>query len=180
MVFISAGHGWKGDNRDPGVVYSDYVEHILAFRVAYSCYINLFDKVSCVFVNTHTLQSKVKFINSIAKPDDIAIEFHFNSLPIKKDLSFSEILVYSRKGKDYEINQFLECIDFCRKYGILPKGNLPDKVSERKDLYFLKETKCKAFIIEVDFIWNAENVLCEDFGKAFAFSIAGIPYEKMC
>ena len=172
MIFISAGHGYKDLSKrikDSGVVYKNFVEHKRAFSVAYFCYLYLYSKTEVIFIPTASLIEKVDFINKFCGSKDLAIEFHFNSLPEVKDISFSEILVYSVENKKDIIEKIKKGILEYRDKGEEQKKYPSDvRVTERKDLYFLRKTKCTSVILEVEFIWNADKINYKLFGQCIA------------
>ena len=159
MIFISAGHGrGKDRTRDPGAVFKDgeteIWEHIKAFELASLVYTTLYKlRKDVIFVHTGDLTSKCLFINSIASRDDVALEIHFNSLESKKEISMSEILIFDMRNKS-RVDSLGD---------LLISAGIPMvRVRERKDLAFLRETKCFSIVLEVDFIWNMNKL---DFGK---------------
>lgn len=165
-LFISIGHGKKGNNYDTGAIYKNIKEHIIAGEIAFKIYKYLIEKIfeikdegerrqkNLIFLPFPlSLEEKVDFINKNASENSLAIEIHFDSAEkIIDDFHFL-ILTYDKNNlynSDIKINFVSKLIDNLKK---LRKWS-SIQIIERKDLYFLKKTKCFSLILEIDYIWN--------------------------
>lgn len=175
MIFISAGH----HEQSRGAKFNNLTEFALA-TIWVKKLVELLNE-KCFRVPGGRLQDKVDFINNWADKDSLAVEIHFNSAKMWKDLNRdgiidddemvhvgrgSETLYYpgSTKGKS-------AALTVQDSLGNIMKPNRGAKEGwyrmnpENGPDFFLKKTNCTALIIEPEFIDNTE-ALRDNFDEA--------------
>lgn len=148
-VILVSGH----DYRCPGAKAGKFIEHFEVKKInalvesALPENIRLLHLTSDIVnikknCQSESLKWKVKIINKL-KPD-FAIETHLNSY-FDPEVDGCETLYYPTKNNK-------ELATILQKALVSSISNKDRGVKPRKDLYFLKRTKCPAFIIEPLFI----------------------------
>jgi N-acetylmuramoyl-L-alanine amidase len=168
MIFISAGHHEKSQ----GAKYKDVTEYILTTKWADLIALLLGDKG--IRVPNGTLKQKMKFINGMNFDNAIAVEIHFNSAKLWKDLNKNGIIddneminvgrgsetLYCPGSKEGEriarIVQSAVGSLFKPDRGIKP-GYYQMNPKKGPD-FFLEQTNCPALIIEPEFIDNLDVI----------------------
>ena len=168
MIFISAGHHISRQ----GASYNGVTEFELAVK-----WVDLIVELlggKATRVPNGTLKVKVDFINANVTPQSIAVEIHFNSAQIWKDLNAngvidddemkhvgrgSETLYYPGSVTGKVAAQLIQdalgqIFKPCRG---IKKGWYQMNPAKGID-YFLKRTRCTSLIIEPEFIDNLDKI----------------------
>jgi len=160
-IFISCGHNnartsWYSVTRDNGAVANWFTEYQIVRKVA--------DQLLRTYSGKHklsilpewlNLQERVKFINANAKICDACIELHMNSWPAVA----SGIEVYyhwwfpSMQWRAEKISKSLE-----KSMWVISRWGRPDTNTRFGRLWFCRDTRPEAFLIELWFITNMDDI----------------------
>ena len=183
MIFVSAGH----HEQSRGAKFNNITEFDLTVVWANRIAELLDDK--CFRIPGGRLKDKVKFINNWADKNSLAVEIHFNSAKMWKDLNKdglisddemvhvgrgSETLYYpgKKKGDGRYSRKGKEAATIIQdSLGQIMKPNRGAKEGwyrmnpKNGPDYFLRRTNCTALIIEPEFIDNT-NAIKDNFDVA--------------
>ena len=169
MIFISAGHHEQSRGAKFNGITEFDLTTVWANRIA-----ELLDG-RCFRIPGGRLKDKVKFINNWADKDSLAVEIHFNSAKMWKDLNEngiiddgemvnvgrgSETLYYPGSARGKEAAETVQ-----ESLGKIMKPNRGvkegwyrmNKAAGKAD-YFLEKTICTALIVEPEFIDNTYSI----------------------
>jgi N-acetylmuramoyl-L-alanine amidase len=160
-VFISCGHNnartsWYSVTRDNGAVWYLVTEYQVVRRVATQLQKTYAGKHKLSIVPEGlNLGERIKYINARAKTGDICIELHMNSGPAFA--SGNEVYYHwdypSMAGKCNKISKSLE-----QSMWVIARGAKPDTATRFKRLWFCRDTRPIAYLIELGFITNMDDV----------------------
>lgn len=160
-VFISCGHNnartsWYSVTRDNGAVANGLTEYQIVRKVA--------NQLLKIYKGKHklsilpewlNLQERVKFINANAKTGDICIELHMNAGPAVA--SGNEVYYHADypviKPRADKISKTLE-----KSMWVIARGAKPDTATRFGRLGFCRDTSPEAYLIELGFITNMDDV----------------------
>lgn len=151
MLFLSAGH----HPRAPGAAWQGFVEHTEAVLWVQEL-ARLMPRA--LVVPTGELGAKVRWINARAGANDLAVEIHFNASPRNAGQG-SETLYCPGASRSLLIGRNVQPIlaaHFAPDRGLKPGFYQADP--KKGPLYFLKETRCAALILEPEFIYHADTI----------------------
>jgi len=117
------------------------------------------------YIDSYHEMMKRKIIDINSLNPKLAIEIHFNAF--NEQVKGHEVLYYSKYGK-YYANIINNNLSNMKEFGI-DRG-----ITQRKDLFFLKTTKCPAVIVEPLFLDNnseARYLLDSSFLDSLSFNI---------
>ncbi|WP_051188656.1 N-acetylmuramoyl-L-alanine amidase [Proteocatella sphenisci] len=168
-IWIDAGHGGK----DPGAVGKGFLEKDQALTVALAI------QKECIILEkkAYLTRSDDRFVSlpnrvTNLKKDDVFISVHFNASQSKTASGFE---IFAKKNPTLEIKQLQN--DIHRNLLILNKQyNIPDRGKKFADFYVLKNSKCRAVLIEILFIDNQnemKKIIGTNYYKNLALAIAG-------
>lgn len=160
-VFISCGHNnartsWYSVTRDNGAVANGLTEYQIVRKVA--------KQLEKTYAGKHklsilpeglNLQERIKFINARAKTGDVCIELHMNAGPAVA--SGNEVFYHGGypelKVKADKISKVLE-----KWMGVISRWGKPDTATRFGRLGFCRDTTPLAYLLELGFITNMDDV----------------------
>lgn len=160
-IFISCGHNnartsWYSVTRDNGAAANWLTEYQIVRKVA--------NQLQKVYAGKHklvilqeglNLQERIKFINTQAKTGDICLELHMNAGPAAA--TGNEVFYHADypviKSRAEKISKALE-----KWMGVISRWAKPDTATRFGRLGFCRDTKPEAYLIELGFITNPDDV----------------------
>lgn len=149
-LFLSAGHYPAA----PGAAWRGFVEHTEARAWVAELAGHL---PAAHVVPAVELGAKIRWINARARPDDLALEVHFNAAtPTARG---SETLHAPGSGRGALLAAEVQSVlarFFTPSRGIKPGWYQADP--SKGALAFLRQTRCAALILEPEFIYRADAI----------------------
>jgi len=151
MIYIVAGHGAG----DPGAVANRTTEADVAERIT-SQLIKKYPKQLARVPSGKTLRNKIRWINSNLSSNDKLISLHMNAAG-SDQAHGAEIYYYGgdEQSKD-EATRMLGV--YCKETGLWNRGAKTDFSTRHGRLGIVRDTKPWAFLIELSFITNREDL----------------------
>lgn len=167
-IWIDAGHGGK----DPGAVGKGFIEKDQALAVALAI------QKECVIIGkkTYLTRSDDRFVSLPSRvanlqKEDIFISIHFNASQSKTASGFE---IFAKKNPNPDTKQLQNEIHK-NLLKLNSKYDIPDRGKKFADFYVLKNSKCRAVLIEVLFIDNQteiKKIIGTNYYKNLALAIA--------
>lgn len=169
MIFLSAGHY----PARPGVRLGPVTEHEIVYELVWK----MIDRdpfvPSAEHVPTGTLAEKIAWINQrTSGMDDLAVELHLNSVqgydsekPPGPSFTRRTPYPYGCECWYYRWSSASETAaatiqnHLSSSWGELVPGYQGRGIRRSAGLRLLRDTKCRAVIVEIEFVWNAAAVL---------------------
>jgi N-acetylmuramoyl-L-alanine amidase len=123
-----------------------------------------------------SLVQKIKWVNSIAKKEDVVLELHLNSSPKRKE---EGAMCYYYGGSRGSMMKALKLIDsYCKSSGIKNCGILPDTSSRFGRLGIIRDTIGWSFLLELGSINNDVAKVTSKGGRGLIEAIKTICTKK--
>lgn len=160
-VFISCGHNnartsWYSVTRDNWALGNWFTEYQIVRKVANQLIKTYSGKQKIVILPEGlNLQERIKLINKTGRASDICIELHMNSG--HPTVSWNEVYYHAEfpnlAVRSNRISKSLE-----KWMWVIARGAKPDTATRFGRLGFCRDTTPEAYLIELGFITNMEDI----------------------
>lgn len=161
MLYVSAGHNPGAE----GATGNGVTEHSLAVKWVNTLHRHLKGRVEYTIVPVGTLSSKIRFINKTARPNDLAVEIHFNAAPGRVGVG-SETLYHpdSIRGRHAAeaLQRGLELNGLALPNRGAKEGWYHGAEGKHTALAFLEDTRCVSLVLEPAFVYDDATLAQED------------------
>ena len=151
MIYITAGHS----DTDPGAIANGTTEHTVVKDIAQRL-VERNSKTTTLVPIGPSLKERIAWINTHTKEDDLLISLHMNSA---NALAHGTEMYYygGRENDKQEAQRYINI--FAQKTGLWDRGAKPDFSTRHKRLGIIRDTRPRAFLIELGFISKSEELM---------------------
>lgn len=168
-VGLFAGHGGSGAKIDPGAVANNTTEHEEMKKIVLVAteILKLYPVKVTPIVDGYTLLQKIQYANK--QNFDFTLELHMDAASASASGASIYYLTES-KSQSVEASQFIK--SFCAKTTMKNRGAKGDTTNRHGRLGFVRDIKCKSFLMETGFITNQTDLEITRKFAAYAIVVA--------
>lgn len=153
MLYISIGHS----GNQIGAVANGAIEYNVCEKIGHKVVeiLNAKKLPSKVVDTSLKLTPRIEFINKIATAEDVLIELHMDSA--SPSARGATVFYYTGDTKSQKMADLL-ADKYCSVTGIKKRASLGDTQNRHGRLAIVRDTKPRAFLIELGFISNVQDL----------------------